>query len=292
MGRGWAWLILAAGAMGYVVSALAQTSAPAADVLEVLHEGAHLDGALPAIKFDVVSFRPCKDDERGSGTVVLPLDGDLIAYKCQPIGRIIYFAYSGQHSFVMTGEPDWVDTVRYNFQAKVAPEDIAVWQKMGLSSQRIMVRGLLGDALNLKQHTDTTQHSIYNLVIAKGGIKFAEYKDGETNKLPNGHTLTGRDHDWQPDGWLTYQGGNMGQVTEVLATRVGRQVIDKTGLFGLYDLALFIPLQHYDASHADAGDSPIPAIFEALKKVGLELQAAKAETGGIVIDHIERPPEN
>jgi hypothetical protein len=33
-------------------------------------------------------------------------------------------------------------------------------------------------------------------------------------------------------------------------------------------------------------------IFDGLKKVGLELQSAKAETGGIVIDHIDKPPIN
>ena len=53
---------------------------------------------------------------------MLPLDGDLIAYKCQPVGRILYFAFGGPHPFTMKGEPAWVDDDRYDFQAKVAPE--------------------------------------------------------------------------------------------------------------------------------------------------------------------------
>jgi len=244
---------------------------------------------LPAIKFDVVSFKPCKE-VYGSASVVLPLDGDSIAYKCQPIGRIIYFAFSGPMPFMMTGEPAWVDTDRYDFQAKVAAEDLATWQKMSLSAKRIMVRGTLADALNLKQHTDTTLHPAYNLAVAKGGIKFGLYKDGETNKLANGQTLTGRDSEWLADGTAVYQGVRMGDLTESLQTRVGRQVIDKTGLKDFYDITLFLPLEHYDASRADAGDSPIPMIFDGLKKIGLELQATKAETGGLVIDDIDRPP--
>jgi uncharacterized protein (TIGR03435 family) len=84
----------------------------------------------------------------------------------------------------------------------------------------------------------------------------------------------------------------MSSITEALQTRVGRQVIDKTGLKDFYDITLFLPLTHYDASGADAGDSPIPMIFDGLKKIGLELQATRAETGGLVIDHIDRPPEN
>ena len=142
-----------------------------------------------------------------------------------------------------------------------------------------MMRGTLTDALNLKQHIDTALHPAYNLVVAKGGIKFGLYKDGETNKLANGRTLTGRDSEWLADGTAVYQGVRMGDLTESLQTRVGRQVIDKTGLKDFYDITLFLPLEHYDASRADAADSPIPMIFDGLKKIGLELQATKAGDG-------------
>jgi uncharacterized protein (TIGR03435 family) len=271
--------------MGCAVSAVAQTPAP-------VPVAAPAKIPLPVIKFDVVSFKPCKDGY-GSPTVVLPLDGDSIAYKCQPIGRIMYFAFGMPTApFMMTGEPAWVNTDRYDFQAKVAAEDFAIWQKMSLNAKRIMMRGTLADALNLRQHTDTTPHAAYNLVIAKGGIKFSVYKDGETNKLANGRTLTGRENAWLADGTAVYQGVSMSSITEALQTRVGRQVIDKTGLKDFYDITLFLPLTHYDASGADAGDSPIPMIFDGLKKIGLELQATRAETGGLVIDHIDRPPEN
>jgi uncharacterized protein (TIGR03435 family) len=275
---GWIQLLVVGSALGFT-ALCAQTpgSAPAKT-------------PLPAIKFDVVSFKPCKEGY-GSPSVVLPLDGDSIAYKCQPIGRIIYFAFGVSTTpFMMTGEPAWVDADRYDFEAKVAAEDFATWQKMSLNAKRIMVRGTLADALNLKQHTDTTLHSAYNLVIAKGGIKFSVYKDGETNELASGRTLTGRENAWLADGTAVYQGVSMSSIAEALQTRVGRQVIDKTGLKDFYDITLFLPLMHYDASRADAGDSPIPMIFDGLKKVGLELQATKAETGALVIDHIDRPP--
>jgi uncharacterized protein (TIGR03435 family) len=282
MSRGWIRLVVVVNVLGFAAGAMGQADTPAPAL--------PAKPALPAIKFDVVAFKPCKDGY-GSPSVVIPLDGDSIAYKCQPIGRIIYFAFGMPTApFTMTGEPAWVDTDRYDFQAKVAAEDFATWQKMSLPAKRIMMRGTLADALNLKQHTDSTLHPAYNLVIAKGGIKFSVYKDGESNKLANGRTLAGRDNEWLADGTAVYQGTHMSNITEALATRVGRQVIDKTGLKDLYDITLFLPLEHYDASRADAGDSPIPMIFDGLKKIGLELQATKAETGGLVIDHIDRPP--
>jgi uncharacterized protein (TIGR03435 family) len=33
-------------------------------------------------------------------------------------------------------------------------------------------------------------------------------------------------------------------------------------------------------------------MFEGLKQVGLQLVSAKAQIDGIVVDHIERPPDN
>jgi uncharacterized protein (TIGR03435 family) len=207
------------------------------------------------IKFDVVSFRPCKEG-RGSATVVLPPDGDSITYKCQPIGRILYFAFYGSQPYAMTGEPGWVDSDRYDFQAKVAPDNIAAWQKLGLQEKRIMVRGMLADVLNLKQHTDTTPHPVYNLLVAKGGAKLTEYKDGESNTLPNGRTLTGRDSTWMADGTAFFQGARMGDIAEALAVRVGRQVFDKTGLMGFYNMTFYLPFNHYDASNADAATRP------------------------------------
>jgi uncharacterized protein (TIGR03435 family) len=57
-------------------------------------------------------------------------------------------------------------------------------------------------------------------------------------------------------------------------------------------MTLFLPLEHYDASRADAGDSPIPHIFDGVKALGLELQPSKGPTYGLVLDHIERPPGN
>ena len=247
------------------------------------------------IKFDIVSFKACKEGF-GSTSVVLPLDGDLIAYKCQPVGRILYFAFGGPHPFTMKGEPAWVDDDRYDFQAKVAPEDIAAWQKLSLAAKRVMMQGMLEDVLKVKVSADLTPHPVYDLVVAKGGPKggpkLKAYHDGESNTLPNGKVLVGRDSYWSPDGTNTIQGISMGALAETIAVRVGRQVIDKTGLPGMYDVSLYLPNEHYDASRADAGDSPIPQIFDGVKALGLELQSSKGPTYGLVVDHIEHPSGN
>jgi uncharacterized protein (TIGR03435 family) len=248
--------------------------------------------AVISIKFDTVSFKACKEGSTGSAKVTLPLDGDLIEYECQPIARVLSFAFSGPHPFMMTGEPGWVDTDRYTFQAKVAPADVATWQQLDLSGKRVMVQTLLEDLLKVKVHPDPTPHPVYDLVVAKGGPKFKEYQDGESNTLPSGKTLVGRDSSWSPDGITTIQGITIQALAGTISSRVGRQVIDKTGLPPiLYDVSLYIPHDHYDAS-GNTDESPIPRIFDSVKALGLELQSSKGPTYGLVLDHIERPPEN
>jgi Protein of unknown function (DUF3738) len=113
-------------------------------------------GPQPQIHFDVVSFKRCAGV--GSSEVDLPTDGDYVAYHCQPLFRIIYFAYTGATglNFKLIGYPSWVETDLYDFEAKVAGEDIATWQEMGLSARRVAVRQLLAEELKLKIHVDTT----------------------------------------------------------------------------------------------------------------------------------------
>ena len=45
----------------------------------------------------------------------------------------------------------------------------------------------------------------------------------------------------------------------------------------------FVALKHDDA---------MPAIRTAIKQIGLELKPTTGQMDGVVIDHIERPPEN
>jgi len=113
-------------------------------------------GPQPQIHFDVVSFKRCASV--GSSEVDLPTDGDYLAYHCQPVSRIIYFAYAGATAFhfILSGYPSWVETDLYDFEAKVAEEDIATWQETDLNTRRVAVRGMLAEELKLKIHVDTT----------------------------------------------------------------------------------------------------------------------------------------
>lgn len=74
-----------------------------------------------------------------------------------------------------------------------------------------------------------------------------------------------------------------------------RQLEDKTGLTGMYDISLtYAPetdAQSVGATRAD--DVPAPDVISALKEeLGLRLEATKAMVDVVAIEKVERPTEN
>jgi len=250
------------------------------------------DAEVPSIKFDVVSFKLCKEGiSRSNNRTIIPADGDFVGYHCKAVSAVIRLAYTGAEPFRMSGEPAWVDNDAYEFLAKVAPEDVATWRKMNLNTRRIMVRNLLADDLHLKVHTITEPRLMYALVAAPGGPKLKEYRDGESTTLPGGRVLVGNDTAWTSPYEAAFQNISMASLATGLSMRVGRDVIDKTGLTGHYNFTLAYPGRYYDPTAPDADDSHIPEIFDSLAKLGLKLESAKVESTKIVVDHIGRPSE-
>ena len=71
--------------------------------------------------------------------------------------------------------------------------------------------------------------------------------------------------------------------------KAARNVIDKTGLAGNYDLTL--QWSREDSSTPDTDSAP--SIFTALpEQLGLKLQPAKGPVETLVVDHVEMPSDN
>ena len=75
----------------------------------------------------------------------------------------------------------------------------------------------------------------------------------------------------------------MAVLAATLSRLMGRKVIDRTGLSGVYDFTLeFAP--------PDVVDSPLPALVTALQEqLGLKLEATNGPVEVLVIDHAEKP---
>ena len=149
------------------------------------------------------------------------------------------------------------------------------------------------------------------LVIAKNGPKLQEAMPGDT--YPNGF----KDDHGRPIGAGIFQTGScklagqgvpIADLVGALSERLGRSVVDETGLKGNYDLTFdcFAPLrtpesepsllkavpEHAEALtkvHAIETASLLEAVSEQL---GLELSVQTVPVEILVIDHAEKPSEN
>lgn len=242
----------------------------------------------PPIKFDVVSFK--RAEKPGAGRD-LPADGDYIAFRGVTMHQILMFTYEHKGFFTLAKEPGWVNSDLWDFEAKVAPQDIPVFRKMTVTEKRAMMRETLEDSLKLKAHTDLEPHPAYNLVIAKGGPKLTQWKTGDTVTAPGGRVVTGKVLTWFDPVTLVCQDTTIGELVNSLSgsNRVGRVVIDKTGLSGAYNFTVPIPVA---PQFQQMAEDEAPSIYAGLKSLGLELVSSKEVLDQIVVDHVERPAEN
>jgi len=107
-------------------------------------------------------------------------------------------------------------------------------------------------------------------------------------------------------GNLQAGAANVTNIVQSISSLVGRVIVDKTGLTGLYDVKLQWTPDPASAGIAGAPglgpggpeapppvDSNGPSIFTALQEqLGLKLDSAKGPVDVLVIDHAERPTEN
>jgi len=210
----------------------------------------------------------------------------------------------------ISGEPDWTDSERFDIDAKVDGSDVAAMKNMTFEQRQEMVRQLLTDRFGMKYHQETKDLPVYALVVAKGGPKIHPAKPGDTYpnglKGPDGKTGGAGMMMMNGSGQLTGQGVELTTLTRILSQRLGRTVIDRTGLTGNFDFTLQLPAMRGPmamprakdggapgADDAPPDDSAEPSIFTDVEdQLGLKLDSQKAPLPVYVIDHIEQPSEN
>jgi uncharacterized protein (TIGR03435 family) len=142
-----------------------------------------------------------------------------------------------------------------------------------------MLQALLADRFKLAAHAEKREMPMFALVIAKGGPRLIT-----TNAI--GALSGGR-------GRISITGGDdaLAVLAFELSWRLGRPVIDRTGLNGRYELTL--NWTEDDVPSPAANTSGAPSLFTAIQEqLGLKLEATRGPVQVLVIDHAERPSEN
>lgn len=213
----------------------------------------------------------------------VPADGAAMGFSTD--GRVV-------------GAPEWMKSEVYTIDARVDEADLAAWQDLAKRKEMIhtMMRSLLEERCRLVVHREMPEKPEYALVVGKGGPKFQEAKSIEAAAILKEHPGVGGMPGaggmfrFSGDGSVDFYGAPIATLAVVLSNRVGRPVVDKTGLTGRYDIQLEMP---QPGQRADGGQDPGASIFTVVQEeLGLRLESAKGKVETLVIDRVERPAEN
>jgi uncharacterized protein (TIGR03435 family) len=249
--------------------------------------------------FQVASIRPNTSGETRQGVRFYP-PSDRVTVTNLTLRGLIRNAYQLQDDQI-AGGPGWLDSDHFDIVANGdgnhSPQD--KW---------LMMRALILERFKLETHNETRQLPVYALVIAKSdgtlGPKLRRVDPDCT--APRTPPPAGPPDRNQPNqcgalyagpGSVNFRGVLMGDLVRFgLASRLGRTVIDRTGLTGRFDLDLEFDSTDRLQASPNAADTSVdsgPSITTALQEqLGLKLQAEKGPVELLVIDRAEHPVED
>jgi uncharacterized protein (TIGR03435 family) len=227
--------------------------------------------------FDVGSVKPADPNRPG---VPFRIGPDSFSMRGR-LKDLIQQAYEVE-DYQVAGGPAWVQTDRYDVQAKAAaaasPHEI-----------RLMLQALLAERFQLKIHRETRTMTGYALIVDKGGAKLPAPKTGLPPDTQGVIEIGG--------GVIWGHGASMRNLARALRAELGVPVVDETKIVGNYDFKL-----QFEEGNRDLEEKPdgprvggMPAagsVFTALKEVGLRLESGKLPIEVLVIDSAEKPSEN
>ena len=209
--------------------------------------------------------------------------GRLVATNIT-LRQLLTLSY-GVSPFAITSGPKWIDSDRFDVDAKgdpSAPDKDLV----------LMLQTLLAERFGLRVHTETRPAALLALVVAHNAPKL---KPSSSDCAGNGSTNPGcRGLQFAGDG-LTAEHVTMTALARALEGILGSHVLDETGLKEAYDFKLqFVDRAETEPANAPAGRvSPVAGIFQALQQqLGLKLEARKVPMEMLVIDAVDKPSSN
>ncbi|MBV9181310.1 MAG: TIGR03435 family protein [Acidobacteria bacterium] len=248
-----------------------------------------------APKYTIVSIKPHPEDNNGVNRAKIMVslkDASLMARGISP-QALIQLAYRVQDTEVV-GTPDWLGSLKFDIDASVDKAVADQLQKLNEDQRGILaqplLQGLLADQFKLKVHQETRELPAYLLTVAEGGSKMQKQSDDKHGMM---HMGTGE---------LSSQGTPLDLLSAQLSMRLGRPVVDKTGLTGNYAYSLHwtpdadertrMQQKELIAPDSSASDESAPPLSTAIQEqLGLTLQPVTTRVQVLVVDHIEQPSE-
>jgi uncharacterized protein (TIGR03435 family) len=266
--------------------------------------------------FEVASIKP--SDPANSRFVIGIQPGGRLVVNGATLQALIAYAYAVRN-FQIIGGPNWMTTDRWDIEARAEEGTVAPLtgppDPNRPSPVGIRLQSLLEDRFNLKLHRDTRELPIFELSQAKGGSKLKLSDDQTPLKPPEPGPGPRAPQAGAPmprgsmsmmigGGELEARAMAVTNLASSLAQIVGRTVIDKTELTGLYDFKLKWTPEVGQTIVGPAGPPPPgvllppvdpsgPSLVTALQdQLGLKLDSTKGPVQVLVIEAVQKPTEN
>jgi uncharacterized protein (TIGR03435 family) len=226
--------------------------------------------------FEVASVKPSAPYAKKAYVGVV-IDGGKVDIESLPLATLIAKSY--RVKLQQVSGPDWLNSAKFDILARM-PE--------GASPDQVpeMLQKLLAEKFKLAVHRESRKYQVYALIVKENSPKLKEAPPGADPGLrPSA----------KPDGMIHYSfTNNLATFADFLALFVGRQVVDLTGLRGVYQGEMDVP----GSSPPRAGKAKLPEVsdprkspfFDAVKQIGLKLESRKVPMETIVVDHAEKEP--
>jgi uncharacterized protein (TIGR03435 family) len=267
----------------------------------------------PRLSFEVASIKPSMS---GRPRIAQEPGGRFVATGV-PLQVLMRSAYTGQ-GLQFSGMPAWTESDLWDIEAKAAdgtvPPRRLIPDLTTPDTMALMLQSLLEDRFQLKMHHEMKEMPVYELTIAKGGLKIELSEDQTPPQFPDPGTVPPQASAAIPRGLMRMGRGEI-EATSIsfsnllasLSALLGRRVIDKTGLQGLYDMKLQWTPDAFSAAGLGPfapgmprGPEPPPpfdpgglSIVTAIQEqLGLKVDSTKAPVEVTVIDSVQKPAQN
>jgi len=332
------------GRMGWMVVAGAMMMAAGAAYGQTSAATQAAQARISNLTFDVASVRPSPAPDMATMIAGLRagrkpnwvrIDGTRATFNYESLKDLIAYAYKLK-AYEISG-PEWLVTDRFDIAARL-PD--------GATKDDVpeMLRALLAERFKLTAHSEMTEQPVLGLVVGKNGPKLKEATekpaamDENAPLKPNESKMDTPDGPVRlmknADGSTTYEMGVKGTFTlkfdgetdtmhmeagtismkgfavmmNTLGAGEGRQIVDMTGLTGMYQAAVDFSLMDLMSSLRDqginlpvrpgsgggSGEATDPeggaTVAAALDKLGLKLEKSRAKVNRLVIDQVEKMP--
>ena len=267
-------------------------------------------GTVPApdpnipLYFEAASVKPSNTSNPGAGIRRQP--GGRFNTINTPVKMLILFAYQIQ-DHQLAGGPNWIANDRFDIVAKMEGDPPAIVPGSGADHMMLAMRTLLADRFKLVVHRETRQLDIYAMTLARPGqpgaalkpasgdcspAAFAARRGGPPPAAGAPPAVCGMQ---QGPGRIRFGGFPLSLFANGISNRLGRAVVDRTGLTGNWDFELSFAAEVPPGSLPPGAPPPppdpdAPDLFTAVREqLGLKLESTKGPVDVLVVDSVQQP---